>query len=46
MGMQTLDDALQGLVSSGEITADAAFRRARDPEGLARALGVPYTPDV
>ena len=40
-GMQTLDDSLAQLVRSGDITADAALGRARDPQGLAQALGIP-----
>jgi twitching motility protein PilT len=43
-GMQTLDDSLTALVRAGEITPDAALRRARDPQGLASTLGVPYNP--
>jgi len=41
LGMQTLDDSLQALCRAGHITPDAALSRARDPQGLAGALGVP-----
>jgi twitching motility protein PilT len=38
VGMQTFDDSLAGLVRSGQITADQAYTRARDPQGLANVL--------
>jgi twitching motility protein PilT len=37
-GMASLNEALVGLVQSGAVAADEAYRRAPDPTGLVEAL--------
>jgi twitching motility protein PilT len=39
VGMQTLDAALEKLVKSGALDADAAWEKASDKESFARAIG-------
>jgi Tfp pilus assembly pilus retraction ATPase PilT len=37
--MQTLDQALKNLVTSGKVTFDAAMGKAKNPRELAEMLG-------
>ena len=39
LGMQTLDQALKNLVTSGKVTFDAAMGKAKNPRELAEMLG-------
>ena len=45
-GMQTLNDALQKLYMSGEVSLEEAVQRSSDPGALLRAVGEPLPDDA